>query len=303
MEGQATSDARCVPPVAAQARLSLPVNAPASRSLRVGAPAYLVARPLDLGLEHERGIELERAVPARLVEGLRAGRLDVALVSSIELFRSPGYRWIDGPAVCGAGPVRSVQVFLRRPLEEVGSVLLDPDSRAAAVLTRVVLPPRLRATPRFLEVAAGRRPERAAQEERADAWLEIGDAALRRALARPAPPSFDPCAAWFADTGLPFAFAVWIVRPGVEPTPEQLAAFVRARERGRAALDALADRAAAEWSLSAQDCRRYLGEECRYDPGPALARALFAFRDAAARLGQCDAALDPTPIPLPACPV
>jgi chorismate dehydratase len=287
----------------AQASLSLPVSAPTPRPLRVGSPAYLVARPLDLGLEREPGIELERAVPARLVEGLRAGRLDVALVSSIELFRAPGYRWIDGPAVCGAGPVRSVQVFLRKPLEEVERVLLDPDSRAAAVLTRVVLPPRLRSAPRFLEIEPGRGPERAALEEDADAWLAIGDAALRRALSSPAPQSFDPCAAWFADTGLPFAFAVWIVRPGVEPAPEALAAFARARERGRAALEDLADRAAAEWALPVEACRRYLGLECRYDPGPALARALFAFRDAAAAIGQCDAALDPSPISLPACPV
>lgn len=286
-----------------QASLWLPVAATHSRPLRVGAPAYLVARPLDLGLEAEGGIELERAVPARLVEGLRSGRLDVALVSSIELFRAPDYRWIDGPAVCGAGPVRSVQVFLRRPLAEVERVLLDPDSRAAQVLTRVVLPPRLRGTARFLEVDPDRTAERAAIEERADAWLAIGDAALRRALASPAPPSFDPCAAWYEDTGLPFAFAVWIVRPGVALEPEQLAAFARARERGRAALGALAERAAEQWSLPRAACLRYLGEECRYDPGPDLARALFAFRDAAARLGQCEATLEPQPIALPACPV
>ncbi|HVS19191.1 MAG TPA: MqnA/MqnD/SBP family protein, partial [Planctomycetota bacterium] len=153
----------------------------------------------------------------------------------------------------------------------------------------------------FLEVPAGRAAAAAALEADADAWLEIGDAALRTALGPAAPPSFDPCAAWFADTGLPFAFAVWIVRPGVEPSPEALAAFARARERGRAAQGELAEQAARAWSLAPDDCRRYLGQECRYDPGPELARALFAFRDAAAPLGQCDAALEPTPIPMPAC--
>lgn len=271
--------------------------------LRVGSPAYLVARPLDLGLERERGLVLERGVPARLVEGLREGRLDVALVSSIELFRRPGYRWIDGPAVCGAGAVRSVQVFLRKPLWDVERVLLDPDSRAAAALTRVVLPRRLARAPHFLEAEPGRAAEDAAVDQRADAWLSIGDPALRRALAPDAPPSFDPCAAWFADTGLPFAFAVWIVRPGIALSAEHLAAFARARERGRAVLDELAEQAARAWSLPADACRRYLGEECRYDPGADLARALFAFRDAAAPLGECDGELAPIPIALPACPV
>ena len=277
------------------------MSAPSSSPLRVGAPAYLVARPLDLGLEREPGFELEHAVPARLVEGLREGRLDVALVSSIELFRRPGYRFLDGPAVCGAGPVRSVQVFLRRPLAGVRRVLLDPASRAAQVLTRITLPSRLAQAPEFLEAPAGREAAAAALEADAHAWLAIGDAALRTALGPDAPPSFDPCAAWFADTGLPFAFAVWIVRPGVELAPEALAAFARARERGAAALPRLADEAARAWGLPAEACRRYLGEECRYDPGPALARALFAFRDAAAALGQCEAALDPTPIQIPAC--
>lgn len=277
------------------------MSASTSRPLRVGAPAYLVARPLDLGLEREPGIELERAVPARLVEGLREGRLDVALVSSIELFRRPGYRWLDGPAVCGAGPVRSVQVFLRRPLEAVRRVLLDPASRAAQVLSRITLPARLAHAPEFLEAPAGHEAATAALEADADAWLAIGDAALRTALGPEPPPSFDPCAAWFADTGLPFAFAVWIVGPGVALPPERLAAFARARERGRAELERLADEAARVWALPREGCRRYLGEECRYDPGPALARALFAFRDAAAALDQCDAALAPTPIPMPAC--
>ncbi|MFT5150919.1 MAG: hypothetical protein ACI841_000903, partial [Planctomycetota bacterium] len=42
-----------------------------SAKLRVGSVPYLVGRPLDLGLEREPGIEFMRAVPARLVDGLR----------------------------------------------------------------------------------------------------------------------------------------------------------------------------------------------------------------------------------------
>ena len=83
------------------------------RDLRVGSVPYLVGRPLDLGLEREPGIRYERRVPAELVEGLRRGELDAALVSSIELFRAPGYRYLAPFAVSGAGPVGSVQVFLR----------------------------------------------------------------------------------------------------------------------------------------------------------------------------------------------
>ncbi len=272
-------------------------------SLRVGSPAYLVARPLDLGLEGEPGVELVRAEPARLVEGLREGSLDVALCSAIELYQRPGYRYLDGPAVTGLGEVKSIQVFLQRPLSMVRWVVLDPASRSAQALTRIVLPRRLQAEPRFLEIPPGGDPREAALELEADAWLSIGDRALRLALAPDAPPTFSPSAAWSEDFGLPFVFALWIVRPGVALEQPHLAAFANARARGAAALERLAAQAARDWRLPLQDLQRYLSEECRYDPGQELAPALTALREHSARLGLCRADLRPEPIGLPACPV
>ncbi|MEZ5974296.1 MAG: MqnA/MqnD/SBP family protein [Planctomycetota bacterium] len=99
-----------------------------SETLRVSSVPYLVGRPLDHGLSREEGITLEKHVPARLVELLRAGKLDVALVSSIELFCMPGYSYIPGLCVGGKGAVSSVQVFLRRPIEQVDSIAMDPAS-------------------------------------------------------------------------------------------------------------------------------------------------------------------------------
>lgn len=259
--------------------------------LRVGSVPYLVARPLDSGLGDEPGIELSHDVPARLVERLRAGELDVALVSSIELFRRPGYRYLPDLAVAGRGFVSSVQLFLRRPVEDVRTVALDPASRTAAALVQVLLAGRPAGAPEFLEVAVGEDP-RAAD---AQAWLRIGDAALREYLAPAAPPVFNPCATWTERTGLPFVFATWIVRPGVE-LGERQSAFSRARERGARRLDELALQAAERWQLPLDDCRRYLREECLYAPGPELRRSLLAFRDAAAPLGLCAAQLEPLPL-------
>ena len=109
----------------------LSTNPPArpSSRLRVASVPYLVGRPVDEGLAREPGIEFTRAVPARLARGLRDGSLDVALVSSIELFRIPGASYLDGPCIAGEGRVSSVQVFLRRPLAEVRTVALDPEAR------------------------------------------------------------------------------------------------------------------------------------------------------------------------------
>jgi chorismate dehydratase len=270
--------------------------------LKVGSVPYLVGRPLDLGLAAEPGIDYVQRVPAELVAGLRAGQLDVALVSSIELFRQPGYRYLADLAVAGTGFVASVQVFLRRPIDEVHSLALDPASRTAATLVRVLLAERRapaeprasaqRSAPRFVEVAGGGDP----RQSDADAWLAIGDRALRAYLAPDAPPVFNPSQEWCARTGLPFIFAVWIVRPGIHLAPAHLAAFVRARERGRARVPELADEASRRWELPLAACRKYLGEECRYEPGPDMERALFAFRDRAAALELCQSDLSPAAI-------
>ncbi len=259
------------------------------RTLRVGTVPYLVGRPLDRGLEQAPGIELSRRVPAELVAALRAGTLDVALVSSIELFRRPGYRYLDGLAVCGAGFVGSVQVFLRRPIAEVGSIALDPASRTAAALVQVLLAGR---PVRFLDVPAGSDPK----DADADAWLSIGDAALRTTLSPEAPPAFNPAAEWFERTRSPFVFALWIVRPGVVLEPAHVAAFAEARTRGLSQLDELALRASREWKLPLEGCRKYLMHECRYEPGPSLERSLLEFRDAAASIGLCERNVAPTPI-------
>src|SRR5262245_11721714 len=144
--------------------------------LRVASVPYLVGRPVDEGLAQEPGIEFTRAVPARLAQGLRDGSLDVALVSSIELFRLAGASYLDGPCIAGEGWVSSVQVFLRRPVQEVRSLAADPASRTSVVLTQVVWPGE---TPRWIDVPEGADP----RSVPADAWLRIGDAALREHLA------------------------------------------------------------------------------------------------------------------------
>lgn len=261
------------------------------RALRVGSVPYLVGRPLDLGLEHEPGLRYERRVPAALVEGLRRGELDVALVSSIELFRQPGYRYLAPYAVSGFGRVGSVQVFLRTPIERVRRIAMDPASRAAATLVRVLLAER---APEFVETPPGGDP----RELDCDAWLRIGDAALRESLAPDAPPVFNPSEEWTKRTGLPFVFAAWIVRADA-PIESRLEAFASARSRGRLALPSLAASAADEWRLPRAACEHYLAHECIYEPGARMHAALLAFRDAAAALGLARADLGPKALELP----
>lgn len=264
---------------------------PSPASLRVGSVPYLVGRPLNLGLEEEPAIELTLDVPAKLIAGLRSGDLDVALVSSIELFRQPGYTYLPGLAVAGEGYVGSVQLFHRVPLAELRTVALDPASRTAQALVQVLaeldptLPPL-----QFLEVPFGTDP----REAGTDAWLRIGDPALFEHLGEGLA-HYNPSQRWAELTGLPFVFAAWIAREGVDLTPH-LASFERAAARGHAARPDLARAAAAEWSLDEAAMVEYLTVECSYRLDPERqAKALATFARHARPLGLAAPGTEPRP--------
>ena len=264
----------------------MPPSMPCS-TLRVGSVPYLVGRPLDSGLENEPGIEYSRAVPAELVRSLRSGALDVALVSSIELFRRPGYRYLDRLAIAGRGRVSSVQLFLKRPLEAVRTLAFDPASRTSAALVDAQLAERGLVT---REVPAGADPR--AQD--CDAWLRIGDAALLESAEQPRLERYNPSEAFCRAHGLPFVFAAWIVRAGVELEAAELAAFARARRRGAEQAPALAREKAAELGLAEGFVREYLLQECCFELGSLeLERSLCTFRDLVAARRGADAGLAP----------
>jgi len=175
----------------------------------------------------------------------------------------------------------------------VRSIAMDPSSRAAAALTRTLLHERDGGPPEYVEVPLGEDPRRRTDT---DAWLRIGDPALRETLTIDAP-AWNPSEEWRRRTGLPFIFAAWIVRGDADIEPH-LGAFVRARENGRAAVADLARQAASEWELPEAKCLEYLTEECSYDPGGAMAPSLAEFQRRAALAGVCPRNILPDPIDL-----
>ena len=59
---------------------------------------------------------------------MAAGELDLALLPVIELARIPGLVVVPGLAIGSLGNCRSVLLVARKPLAEVRSVALDPES-------------------------------------------------------------------------------------------------------------------------------------------------------------------------------
>ena len=254
-----------------------------SAPIRVGAVTYLNAKPLYYRLgEFAPGVRLEMDYPSRLADRLRKGTLDVALIPSVEYLRgaSRGYEILPGFAIAARGAVRSVKLFSRVPFDKIERLALDAGSRTSQALARVWLDAEHGIRPRSVEELPLGVP---AEESTADAVLVIGD----RAMTVPDAPFHavvDLAEAWRALTGLPFVFALWVVRAGVDlgGLPE---ALQRCRAEGLAhALD-LAREHGPRLGLSVDSCYDYLTNVLSYDLGEPEVAGLRRFAALAARLG------------------
>ncbi len=172
---------------------------------RVGSVRYLNAVPLTRGLEEE----VTFSTPSELAGMLRQDELDAALVSITEVLFNDRYDILDGIAIASLGEVKSVILAHRQPIEQAREVFCDPASLTSVELLRVLLAER-ELKPEFKPLAAG---DFAALP---DYTLLIGDTALDFQKARPEHEFLDLGAAWYELTGLPFVYAVWALRRGVE---------------------------------------------------------------------------------------
>jgi chorismate dehydratase len=209
------------------------------RTLRLGVVSYLNAEPLVYGLEGEAHFRLERDLPSRVAEKLHRGESDLGMIPSIE-YAFGDYAIVPGLAIGSRGPVRSVNLYHRRPLAQVRRVALDTSSRTSVALTKVLLHETLGQHPEY--VAHG--PSLPEMLELADAALVIGDPALYLDTDIP---RLDLGEEWQARTGLPFVYAFWAGRPGILGA-EDVERLQRALREGLAAVDHIAAAYAASGS-------------------------------------------------------
>jgi chorismate dehydratase len=250
------------------------------RTIRVGAVNYLNTKPLIFGLEQLTSqAKLILDLPSRLADRLAAGELDVALIPIIEYFRGDGYSVVANISIASVGPVLSVTLFSRKPWSEIRSVALDEGSRTSAVLTQVLLRKRHGVFPEVVPLKMSDR----AEDLDTDAVLLIGDRAMRACLPGFAH-AYDLGQEWHDWTGLPFVYAVWAARPGVDLGPVE-PALHEAKRRGCAHVGTIAFDEAPRLGLDAGFCRRYLGNIIRFDLGPRELAGLHHYYMLACELG------------------
>ena len=238
--------------------------------VRLGRISYVNMAPVFYRLEAD--VEEIQGVPTELNRRVLAGELDVAPISSIEYARNADrLRLLPRLCVSSEGAVDSIQLVSRKPLEQVRTVAVTPESATSVVLTKVLLP-------EASHVPLG---------EEADATLLIGDAALKSAFEDPTP-HHDLGRLWLERTGLPMVFAVWACP---EPVPVGLseleAALVDSVLLARAEPERLAHESSERYGYPPGFLARYF-EKLRYRFGPRERAGLLTFLELAHDVGELD---------------
>jgi predicted solute-binding protein len=246
-------------------------------SLRIGCVKYVNARPLIRGWPRDVAFDH----PSVLCQRLANRELDVALVSSFEYLRNPVYRIVDGASISSDGPVYSVVVAYSGNISEIEEIELDPASETSANLLRCLLAelgltpclswnigfqpvcpaglqPAVSAAVQPTEsktaenISAGRTGKMPMFQAPPRARLLIGDQAIHFRQKHAGEFQFwDLGEQWKKLTGLPFVYALWLIRPEVTD-PKSIAHRLRKlRDKNLVSLGDLIEEIVADVGTSA----------------------------------------------------
>ncbi len=203
--------------------------------LKIGKIPYANLFPVYHYLEKGNKHSIYRfinGVPSSLNKMLRDGKLDVSPSSSIEYLRHKDkYLIIPWFSVSSDGPVGSIFLFSKLPIEALDkkTIAVSSHSETSVALLKIVLKDFLSLHCKFRKVEGGS-PKK--NLESFSACLFIGDEAMKARKGvmsyelrvknkksnsklqtlNPELYTYDLGELWFKHTGLPFVFALWIVR-------------------------------------------------------------------------------------------
>jgi len=243
------------------------------KAVRVGCVKYLNARPLIRGWPGN----VEFDDPSALCQRLAKRQLDVALVSSFEFLRNPIYRIVDGVSISSDGPVYSVVVAYRGEFSDIGEIELDPASETAVNLLRCLVA-ELGLTPRLTRRGSDNAGLSCAR-------LIIGDQAIRfRQSHAQAFQFWDLGEQWRKLTGLPFVYALWLIRPEV-PDANSIAQRLRGlRDENFGDIPCVvAEAADNKQAITQEFLDRYYHEYLRFRFGTREKQGLRSFADLCAK--------------------
>jgi chorismate dehydratase len=180
---------------------------------RVCAVSYLNTVPLVWGMQHSpdpllrEAFDLSFALPSDCAAQLASGAADIGIIPVIEMARQK-LEYFRGTGIACRGPVRSILLISKVPMNRIQTLAADAASRTSVMLARVILAEKYGVEP----AVVARPADLASMLGEADAALIIGDPALRLDPATLPFETLDLGGEWTSMTGLPMVFAVWAGR-------------------------------------------------------------------------------------------
>jgi chorismate dehydratase len=195
-----------------------------TEKLKIGRIPYANFFPIFYYFDNEcdsSGYKFVKGVPSKVNKMLRDAELDISPSSSIEFLRNKSkYRILPWFSISSSGYINSILLFSKYPIQELGGkdIALSSESETSTALLRIIFREFLSLKSRFTPVN-----KRSVKNILASfsAVLYIGDTAMREAKKLSSGTIressrqlyiYDLGELWFQYTGLPFVFALWVVR-------------------------------------------------------------------------------------------
>jgi chorismate dehydratase len=254
--------------------------------LRVSAISFLNTAPLMWDFDHgelRQRYQVDYTLPSACAELLRQGMADIGIIPVAAYASIPDLVIIPNIAIAAKGPVKSILLVSKVPIEKIRTVAADTSSRSSVALLKVLFAKFYRSdgtVPEFIPLE----PKLKTMLAECDAALVIGDPAL---LAKTDGYEVrDLAKEWQAFTGRSFVFAFWAVRSSAI-SPVVVRDFQQSREHGL--LPENLDKTAREWAtrlgLPADEILSYLKDNIFYYLDEDCLAGLKLFYEYAAEVG------------------
>jgi chorismate dehydratase len=175
--------------------------------MRIALVEYLNTYPFSLGMQ-KTGFDklhtIQPVIPSQCAVLYKEGAVDISLCPVGALKEMPAYDVVGKYCIGANGPVKTVVLLSKVPLNQIKSVRLDNHSRTSNLLLQVLAARHWQTSWSYYDVE---------NNGSAESCLMIGDKVFENAKAYPF--QYDLAEAWKALTGLPMVFAVWIANPDV----------------------------------------------------------------------------------------
>lgn len=232
--------------------------------LRMGKITYINASPVYYGIDHGMHpdwLTLVPDVPAALNHKIKNGEIDLSPISAAYYaMNHQDLLILPDLSISCDGQVLSVICASRYPLDQLSGrkVVFSNESASGASFLKMIFAGR-GISPEFAVGPVGDLHRVPADT---DAVMVIGDAALSQPWEERFEYRFDLGALWHEMTGLPFVFALWVVRKAfAEAHPELTAAahdlLLASRAKGDKHVDEIAEAGRRRLGLSKERIRAY----------------------------------------------